>query len=653
MKRRIFLIATILLLVFVLVFAVACNRKETTIVEPDKTIVFLGDSIAEALIGPSPLSERDNYGYYALLGRTNNFKYYNHSVSGHKTSGSMMPNSGGFLDLLQREGENAALMKTHIKKADIIHISILGNNLLQYDLGLLMLEVADPEFERKYEAGKTAESDEDKTLINLLHDGGETTRESLDTDANGNHRTVKFDFPNTYQDICGIVDELRALNKDAKIFFQKVYNPVFGGSKFLYPELISALAKIDDDGRFGAEGTKIATIEQVRAVAQELLKYLNGMLDEYLLANPDSIVIIDANKAFDDYAKRDVRDGKAFFGTLESEEADCMGANLMFTDWKHPSNLGHAVLAAATQAKFEELALASQNALGIYKQIKVEQINRMYKGLSGFDSNRAISNINSASTYQGVTDAYFEAINGFVPRYSSSTQSVISESDRYFENDILFTISGSGKVAGIPFSLASILLDDEESYFTFRSDGKIHGQIMTQEISVLLAFAERITGIDIASYAPQISSLDLDEVMIKPYVEAMFPGFTLSNIKDSFDLIKNSIGLSLIGVDFEHPLIKAIEEVQEDGTHRIPENFLDELPEDFAFGIAFDGYYHIEMLTDADGNTYQALYIGGDVAHNPNTQPFMILTLSEKKGKKQINLDVEFLVVNLLLVEQI
>ena len=134
MKKRFLMITVVFVLVALLVFAVACNKK-TEKVAPDKTIVYLGDSIAEGLIGPSPLNERDNYAYYALLGRTNNFRYFNHSVSGHKTSGDMLGNDeGGLLGLLNRikeNGETATLMKTHIQQADIIHVSIGGNNLLQ------------------------------------------------------------------------------------------------------------------------------------------------------------------------------------------------------------------------------------------------------------------------------------------------------------------------------------------------------------------------------------------------------------------------------------------------------------------------------------------------------------------------------------------
>lgn len=223
-------------------------------------IVFLGDSIAEALIGASPVSERDNYGYYAIVGRTNDFNYYNHSMSGHLTSGNMADKSGeGLLEVISRKDEKATLIRTHIVEADVIHISVLGNNVLQYSLASLMLETADKlaniapgSPESWYQACFDRETDEelkeelkeryadDKSLFDYLHDGGtlENVRPSVwsedgetihfgDRNEGNNIETAdpKFNFPPTYQNIVDIVAKLRELNPKAKIIFQKVYTP--------------------------------------------------------------------------------------------------------------------------------------------------------------------------------------------------------------------------------------------------------------------------------------------------------------------------------------------------------------------------------------------------------------------------------------------
>lgn len=410
MKRaNLILIALVLLCAMCFVF-VACDDGK---VANSTNIVYLGDSIAEALIGPSPLGERDNYGYYALVGRTNNFNYYNHSVSGHKTSGGMA-GSDGLLEVLQRETDTAALIKTHVEQADIIHISILGNNVLQYDLGILMLEVADPEFEQKYANGET--------LLNAMHDGDSMTRPALkQSQIDAGEDEVEFDFPETYQNICDIVDRIKELNADAKIIFQKVYNPVYDGTTLLYAEAREAIAQITDDGRFGKEGSPINTTAQLRKVAQVILDKLNGILDEYLEEHPGAFTILDVNKAFEDVTNMCKVDRNVINGdvctTVEEVDysASGYGRQLIFNDWTHPSNFGHAIIAGATQKLLDEWGMSDKNAVANYKAIKLEQIDRMFSGIQGFDTQRAKDAINSATSYDGVTFAYFDAIRGYTP----------------------------------------------------------------------------------------------------------------------------------------------------------------------------------------------------------------------------------------------
>lgn len=411
MKRaNLILIALTLLCAMCFVF-VACDGGKST--ASSTNIVYLGDSIAEALIGPSPVGERDNYGYYALVGRTNNFNYYNHSVSGHKTSGGMA-GSDGLLEVLQRETETATLIKTHVEQADIIHISILGNNVLQYDLGILMLEVADPEFEQKYENGKT--------LLNAMHDGRSMSRPALkQSQIDAGEDEVEFDFPETYQNICDIVERIKELNADAKIIFQKVYNPVYDGTTLLYTEAREALAQITDDGRFGKKGSPINTTAQLRKVAQVILDKLNGILDEYLVENPGAFAILDVNKAFEDVTnsckiERNVMNGEVCTTVEEVDySSNGLGIQLIFNDWTHPSNFGHAIIAGATQKLLDEWGMGDRNAVANYKAIKLEQIDRMFSGIQGFDTQSAKSAINSATSYDDVTMAYFDAIRGYTP----------------------------------------------------------------------------------------------------------------------------------------------------------------------------------------------------------------------------------------------
>ena len=112
MKRKFIGFLLIVALVATMAFSlVACNPNA---VDDRYTIVYLGDSIAEALIGPSPLSERDNYGYYAIVGKTNGFKYYNHSVSGHKTSTGIV-SGDGLWEMINKDDQNTKHFKNVTK----------------------------------------------------------------------------------------------------------------------------------------------------------------------------------------------------------------------------------------------------------------------------------------------------------------------------------------------------------------------------------------------------------------------------------------------------------------------------------------------------------------------------------------------------------
>lgn len=436
MKKVLTIFIVVALVALTAVSFAACNEKpdDSNPADGKLNIVFLGDSIAEALIGSSPVSERDNYGYYAIVGRTNGYNYYNHSMSGHLTSGNMADKSGeGLLEVISRPTEKATLIRTHIVEADVIHISVLGNNVLQYSLGSLMLEMADKlagieagSEKSWYQSCFDRETDEetreelkayyadDKSLFDYLHDGGtlENVRPSIwsgdgetisfgDRFDGENPYTVdpKFNFPPTYQNIVDIVAKLRELNPTAKIIFQKVYNPVYEGTTLINKWEYKALAEKGYD-----------TIAKVRELAGHLLDYLNGMLDEYNENHPDSTVYtLDICKAFDDITKTDVKDG------VVDLSATSLGRSLIYQDFTHPSNFGHAVIAEETQKLLERLGIASSDALAKYKAIKCDQLDRIYSGVQGFDLQAAKDAVNGADTYYATTRAYFDKTDGYVP----------------------------------------------------------------------------------------------------------------------------------------------------------------------------------------------------------------------------------------------
>lgn len=225
--------------------------------------------------------------------------------------------------------------------------------------------------------------------------------------------------------------------------------------------------------------------------------------------------------------------------------------------------------------------------------------------------------------------------------------------DEHFANDMLFKIDDETAVVGLPFGVFSEVFNEDECYFTFTSNGKVHGQLKTKtkhEIFEVIGGLLNIFNVDLDEITAGLPGIDLDEMIVKPYVLDMFPGFTLDHVVDSFRLMTKSLGLSIIGFDLENEAIQGIiADIEE--THRIPADLIDRLPDDFSFGLAFDCTYFLKKVVDADGNERQAIYVGGDVAHNPDTQPFTIFTMSEQGGRKHLKLDIEFIMISIDLYE--
>lgn len=58
----------------------ACNNDD----DDKLSIVYLGDSIGEAVAGPSPVEEKDSMGYPGVVGQINDYYYHNRAISGTK-----------------------------------------------------------------------------------------------------------------------------------------------------------------------------------------------------------------------------------------------------------------------------------------------------------------------------------------------------------------------------------------------------------------------------------------------------------------------------------------------------------------------------------------------------------------------------------------
>lgn len=133
--------------------------------------VALGDSIAYG----SGLSNPLEACYGKIIADTNAFDFANHAIPGHTTT-----------NLINRLSEEA--VADDIRKADIISISIGGNDFLT------------------------------SNLISLMFD-------ALVKNNYGQFDTISENF---YKNLCTIIDTINEYNSDAVILLQTIYNPQSG-----------------------------------------------------------------------------------------------------------------------------------------------------------------------------------------------------------------------------------------------------------------------------------------------------------------------------------------------------------------------------------------------------------------------------------------
>lgn len=130
--------------------------------------LVLGDSIAYG----SGLTNPKEACYGKIVADTNGYDYVNHSVPGHTTA-----------DLINRLKDEE--VTADIEKADIINISIGGNDFLKSDVKQLMTDCL---------------VNNDYTKLNKIAE-------------------------NFYNNLCDIIDIINSHNEDAVILVQTLYNP--------------------------------------------------------------------------------------------------------------------------------------------------------------------------------------------------------------------------------------------------------------------------------------------------------------------------------------------------------------------------------------------------------------------------------------------
>lgn len=333
--------------VFLLGSCIGTTNTQSTIKrrKPATKILALGDSIAEGIIGTDPESERNNYSYLEVVGQINKFSYENLAIGGSETKHLLNY-------ILGEQFKDRTNPTKPITEADVIVISILGNDLLEHDFY--------------------------KHLDNSL----KTPPSFTGYDAV---------LSESYKNLDKIVKQIRKLNSDATLIFQTLYNPIYpGSSKLMTP---TCRQYIRDNYRPGA------TEEDFYDMTSVLMDRLNNVLFRYLEANPNAFEILDVNKKFDTLHKND------------SEKLE----RLICDDDRHPSNEGRAVIACLLQEWLENNNLATHSsAFYNYKDLRKKQLTRLYTDTSvDIDSTKSL--IDSAKIYDEVNDAYFDATNNISP----------------------------------------------------------------------------------------------------------------------------------------------------------------------------------------------------------------------------------------------
>lgn len=598
-KKVIAALLVIALLVCCVAALAACNKNEG---ERKTEIVYLGDSIAEGILGASPLGLRHEYAYANVIGRRNDYTYYNHSVSGHLTK-----DLRAILENEDLDYDRARGLLLHVSEADVIHISILGNDVLQ--------DRMDGAFET-----------EPVTMHNIILEAAEDEYTSIDRVLNGD--TVGgVTTAGSVENIKAIVDALRRLNPDALIIFQSVYNPIM--------DVDTPLIKQWTRDALEAAGFEI-TLDSLHRLGDLLIERLNSALDAVLAMDGyvDAFVIADGHAAFN-----------AVYAADPSRAKD-----LIYPDGIHPSNEGHAVLADLTQGILEERGLADKDsALQAYKTMRKDLLTDYFAGTS-VDTSAASAAIDGAADCAAVTEAFFDATRGVTPDYSEINGDFASRDTRAVDSDISFKIDWANTSIGVlPEGIDSLLpmaISSTTSGVTLRANGTI---------SVELKLGSMVSGFlsNYGGLAGLIGGLDL--TFLDTYLTPIMPGFDFDDILASLELAEAALGVKFVADVPEAELNAFLEGLAallksavypETGSASVTD-----LAIPAGLGLVIESTYTLKEVTYPDGTTYTAVCL---TPSDPDTQSYLTFSLYEDEyGRQTLNAMVDFVKLNLTLTERV
>lgn len=204
----------------------------------------------------------------------------------------------------------------------------------------------------------------------------------------------------------------------------------------------------------------------------------------------------------------------------------------------------------------------------------------------------------------------------------------------YVEEDMSFALTNKTTVMGIPLNLVL----DASSGIELKEDGTFVLNLMLNDGAPQL----------LNNYfdLEAMSKADLSG-FINAYVKPIFPGFTLDDVKGSLDLIKNSLGIEIVGLDFEDENVKKLVESLET-TGKINSDLV--IPE--GLGIRYTSFYEIKTLkSETTGKEYTAIFTD---KYSEGGEPYFVLTMDtdSESGKKTLNMRVEFLNLTLNLLQR-
>lgn len=695
MKKWIGLILAICMLLGACTALCACNKDngDDTAAPKETVMLFLGDSIAEGIAGPAPIESRAEYSYYAILGEINGYSYHNRAISGNQTH--------ELLEYVSREEEDAYLTKTLIQEADIISISITGNDFLWNDFPAMMYELV-----AKDVYGEDYASHQDVKDCYIYHKYSHYTNaegESVPLQPGDGITTMWHCLDRAYNNVSAVIDRIKTLNPDVTILMQNVYNMLDDDSELIPIDLKNALYALDPAYDYNT----IAGVAKYREKAAYMLSLLSGVIERYAEEHPGRIQFVNVNKAFDDIYRED----------------QARGSRLIFVDGLHPSDEGHAVIAATIQAKLVELGLAKADTLDAYKALCNKRLGRLYPAAPAEVS----AAIQTATTMDEVTKAYFDGTSSLQPSLSThptegreTNGAAVKADEVYLLNQVTMYKADeeTNKLIGSVVKSLKNFFKQYPKQLVLHPDGTCEITFGLPSVSGLLGLVG-MAGVEINMDGIVIGGIEDNCFMnedgslvglklagaqdpyraLKAYANALFPGieFGDGHLGRNFHKLYESLGITIEGlepltsvpyvdydglpldggsdwevdpetikpegVEYESYLdyllayISRFSKVK-DASDRIftvdrtPLNLSEKLAEVNAITIKMSAVYSLVSPLDHEGNPHPAVYLG---RYNPKTSPWTILTRTEIKDEDdeeeeaEVHLSLRIEVVGILI----